>query len=150
MDNRPHCCDEDCFVAARSGIQSTGFDPLGDGFGLVGVDILGAWIAAFGSRPRKVPMKIRVGQPGGEPALLAFVARRAIRVLAQQELPQPQGEPLLADPAGTVKEQTRRQRSPRGGGAQLCLQRSVAVQRNQCGGWSGGAWARPSTRNEIL
>ena len=127
MDNRTHGGDEDCFVATGDGIQSAGFHPLGDGFGLVGIDILGARIAVLGARPREVPMKVRMSQPGGEPTLLAFAARGTLSVLAQNELAEPERESLFADPSRAMKEQAGRQRPAREGIAQLRLKRGVPV-----------------------
>lgn len=79
-------------------------------------------------------MKVRMSQPGGEPALLAFAARRTLNVLAQDKLAEPECEALFADSSRPVKEQTGRQRPTREGLAQLGLKRGVSVQRNESGG----------------
>src|SRR5258708_36840164 len=97
MDNRADGGDEDCLIATGNGIKPAGFDPLGDGFRLVCVDILGVGVAVLGARPREVPMKVRVRQPGREPTLLAFAARGALCVLTEEQLAEPERESLLSD-----------------------------------------------------
>ena len=53
----------------------------------------------------------------GHPTRLAFAARRAISILAQEESSQPQRQLLFADAPRAVEEQARWQRALCDGGA---------------------------------
>src|SRR5213075_2510258 len=73
-------------------------------------------------------------------------------VLAEEDLPEPERESLLADAARSLKEQTCRQRSTRCGSPQLALQRCMAKERNEPAGSirRGRAWWHDSLERKIL
>jgi hypothetical protein len=63
-----------------------------------------------------------------EPTLLAFATRPRLFSAAEQQLPQPDGEPLLPNAARTVQQQACRQGAAVRSGAQLLAQPLVAMQ----------------------
>ena len=85
---------------------------LGDGLRVILAHLVWSWIAVFRSRPREIPMKVRMGEGEREATLDAEAARLHSRVRAEQHLTEPQGEPLLAHSSRTVEQETRRQRAP--------------------------------------
>ena len=80
----------------------------------------------------KVPVQVRVLEPGRQVTGMALAARFLARELpAEQELPQPQCQPLLADAWRAVEQDGMRQLSGHGGGRQPGTLRRVALHRLQ-------------------
>ena len=64
-------------------------------------------------------------------AALRAASARTIRRLAEQAVPEPEGEPLLADPRGSLQQDARRERPLIGERGEACLHRLMAIERDE-------------------
>jgi hypothetical protein len=108
-------------------VQAAGLDALGHGLGLIRRDILETRVAVLESRAWKEPVQVGMRDSRAEPALRAGTARIRTGILAEEKLTEPDGQPLLTDTTRSLEQETRRQRAPGDGGAQLLTQAEMAL-----------------------
>ena len=99
--------------------------------GIVVPHLLEVRIGILESGPRKDPMQIRMRQLGDVAAALACAAR-CVRLGAKQVLGEPESEALLADPARSLKQQARRQRSGADALGQPLAQLCMSIKVDDC------------------
>jgi hypothetical protein len=100
--------DVDAFITRRSRVEAVARHPLGDCFAVIVAHIFDRRVGVPEPRAGKVPVKVRVCQIERIPTAFAFSARRVFS-FAKEHLPEPEGEALLSDSAGAMKEQACRQ-----------------------------------------